>query len=201
MTGRVVSVREFGAFVDLGGGVQGLLHISEMGWSRVSDPSQLVKPGDEISVKVLRVDAPDAGSNDKQKVSLGLKQLVEDPWAKVPEKYAVGEVHTGRVTRVADFGAFIELAPGVEALAHASTFEQTGRSGAWSRGVAPGMTAAFEILSIDPDKKRIGVAMLPEGSARAGTADVKPAGAEPAPLEGFASLADKLRGALAPRDK
>ena len=78
MTGRVASVREFGAFVDLGGGVQGLLHVSEMGWSRVSDTSQVVKPGEEITVKVLRVD------DDKQKISLGLKQLTADPWSTRP---------------------------------------------------------------------------------------------------------------------
>src|SRR5512132_3596310 len=122
LTGRVVSVREFGAFVDLGGGVQGLLHVSEMGWSRVTDPSQLVKPGDEITVKVLRVDPGDVRSKDKDKISLGLKQLVADPWAGVGDKYAVGQVHAGRVTRLTDFGAFVELEPGVEALAHASTF-------------------------------------------------------------------------------
>ena len=74
------------------------------------------------------------------------------------------------MTRVADFGAFVELEPGIEALAHASTFPPTGRSEGWSRQVAPGMTGAFEILSIDPEKKRIGVALLPEGSARAGGA-------------------------------
>src|SRR4051812_6461826 len=108
MTGRVTSVREFGAFVDLGGGVQGLLHVSKMGWSRVSDTSQAVKPGEEIPVKVLRVD------EDKQKISLGLKQLTADPWSRVEATYAVGEVRTGRVTRVADFGAFVELEPGIE---------------------------------------------------------------------------------------
>jgi small subunit ribosomal protein S1 len=80
----------------------------------------------------------------------------------------VGQVRTGRVTRVSDFGAFIELEPGVEALAHASTFAPTGRSEGWSSQVAPDMTGAFEILSIDLEKKRIGVALLPEGSARAG---------------------------------
>jgi small subunit ribosomal protein S1 len=162
ITGRVASVREFGAFVDLGGGVQGLLHVSEMAWSRVSDPSQVLKAGDEITVKVLRVD------DDKQKISLGLKQLAADPWSSVHETYQVGQVRTGRVTRVADFGAFIELEPGVEALAHASTFAPTGRSEGWSSQVAPDMTGAFEILSIDLEKKRIGVALLPEGSARAG---------------------------------
>ena len=164
MTGRVASVREFGAFVDLGGGVQGLLHISEMGWSRVLDPSQIVKPGDEITVKVLSVD------DDKQKISLGLKQLTADPWSKVQETYEVGQVRTGRVTRVTDFGAFVELEPGVEALAHASTFAPTGRPKGWSGEVTPDMTAAFEILSIDLEKKRIGVALVPEGSTRARSA-------------------------------
>ena len=161
MTGRVTSVRDFGAFVDLGAGVQGLLHVSEMGWSRVSDPSQVVKPGEEITVTVLRVD------DDKQKISLGLKQLTADPWSRVHETYEVGQVRTGRVTRIADFGAFVELEPGVEALAHASTFAPTGHRDGWSRQVPLEMTAAFEILSIDLDKKRIGVALVPEGSARA----------------------------------
>ena len=127
MTGRVTSVREFGAFVDLGGGVQGLLHVSEMGWSRVSDPSQVVKPGEEITVKVLRVD------DDQQKISLGLKQLTADPWSSVHATYEVGQVVTGRVTRLAEFGAFVELEPGVEALAHVSTFAPTGRLEEWSR--------------------------------------------------------------------
>jgi small subunit ribosomal protein S1 len=161
MIGRVTSVREFGAFVDLGGGVQGLLHVSEMGWSRVSDPSQLLKPGEEITVKILRVD------EDKQKISLGLKQLTADPWSGVHATYEPGQVRTGRVTRVVEFGAFVELEPGVEGLAHASTFAPTGRSDGWSTLVTPGMTGAFEILSIDLEKKRIGVALVPEGSARA----------------------------------
>jgi small subunit ribosomal protein S1 len=169
--GRVVSVREFGAFVDLGGGVQGLLHISEMGWSRVTDPSQIVKPGDEITVKILRVDPAE---NEKQKISLGLKQLMDDPWSKAAESYTVGQVRDGRVTRVTEFGAFVELEPGVEGLAHASTFPPTGRPGGWTSQIAPEMTGTFEILSVDPEKKRIGVAMLPEGSARAGRAAPAP---------------------------
>jgi small subunit ribosomal protein S1 len=160
--GRVISVRDFGAFVDLGGGVQGLLHVSEMGWSRVSDTSQVVTAGEEIAVKVLRVD------EGTQKIALGLKQLTEDPWSRVPETYQVGQVRDGRVTRVAEFGAFVELEPGVEALAHASTFPPTGRSQGWSSSVPPGMKGSFEILSIDLEKKRIGVALLAEGSARAG---------------------------------
>jgi small subunit ribosomal protein S1 len=161
LSGRVTSVRDFGAFVDLGGGVQGLLHVSEMGWSRVSDPSQVVKPGETITVKVLRVD------EDTQKIALGLKQLSDDPWSTVGTNYEVGQVRTGRVTRVADFGAFIELEPGIEALAHASTFSPTGQRDGWSRTIAPGTTGAFEILSIDPEHRRIGVALLEPGSSRA----------------------------------
>jgi small subunit ribosomal protein S1 len=161
LTGRVASVREFGAFIDLGGGVQGLLHISEMGWAHVADPSQVVQPGQEVTVKVLQVDEA------KGKISLGLKQLTADPWSRVASTYEVGQVLTGRVTRVLDFGAFVELEPGVEGLAHASTFAPTGRSGGWSASIPPGMTGAFEVLSIDLEKKRIGVALLPEGSARA----------------------------------
>jgi small subunit ribosomal protein S1 len=165
LTGRVTSVREFGAFVDLGAGVQGLLHVSEMGWSRVSDTSQVVTPGEEITVKVLRID------DETQKIALGLKQLSADPWSTVEATYAVGQVCTGRVTRLAEFGAFVELEPGVEGLAHASTFAPTGHSRGWSRSVVVGVTAAFEILSIDLEKKRIGVALVEEGSARAaGTA-------------------------------
>jgi small subunit ribosomal protein S1 len=161
MTGRVTSVREFGAFVDLGAGVQGLLHVSEMAWSRVSAPLEIVKAGEEITVKVLRVD------EEKQKISLGLKQLSADPWSSVCDVYKVGQLRAGRVTRVAEFGAFVELEPGIEGLAHASTFAPTGRSGGWSGQVAPGMTGTFEILAIDLDQKRIGVALVQEGLARA----------------------------------
>ena len=165
LTGRVASVREFGAFVDLGAGVQGLLHVSEMGWSRVSDTSQVVTPGETITVKVLRVDEA------TQKIALGLKQLTGDPWSTVQTTYAVGDVRTGRVTRLTDFGAFVELEPGVEGLAHVSTFAPTGHSKGWTQSVAIGTTADFEILSIDLEKKRIGVALVEEASARAaGTA-------------------------------
>ena len=205
MTGRVTSVREFGAFVDLGGGVQGLLHVSEMGWSRVSDTSQVVQPGDQITVKVLRVD------DDQHKISLGLKQLTADPWVRVQTTYEIGQVRTGRVTRVTEFGAFVELEPGIEGLAHASTFAPTGRSQGWSTQVAPEMTGAFEILSIDLEKKRIGLALVPEDSARARGASLSPPEIvqrtentereDVAPAEGFGSLADKLRGALQPREK
>jgi small subunit ribosomal protein S1 len=161
LTGRVASVRDFGAFVDLGGGVQGLLHVSEMAWSRVAAPADVVKPGDEITVKVLRVE------EDGKKIALGLKQLTADPWTKVSETYEVGQTRVGRVTRVADFGAFVELEPGIEALAHVSTFAPTGQAGTWSTSVTPGMVGVFEILNIDLERKRIGVALVMKGEAPA----------------------------------
>ncbi len=195
ITGRVISVRDFGAFVDLGAGVQGLLHVSDMGWSRVGKTSDVVRPGDEITVKVLEVD------QDKQKISLGLKQLSYDPWSKVATTYQVGDVRSGRVTRVVEFGAFVELEPGIEGLAHASTFTSTGQPKGWSASIRPGMTAAFEILSIDPDKKRIGLALLPEGSARAPKEpDEDRARDEASSSGGFGLMGDKLRDALKPRD-
>ena len=193
LPGRVTSVREFGAFVDLGAGIQGLLHVSEMSWSRVPDASQLVAPGQDVMVQVLRVE------DDTQKIALSLKHLSADPWSEVPARYEVGQLRPGRVTRLAEFGAFVELEPGVEALAHASTFTPTGRSDGWSRSVAVGTTAAFEILSIDLEKKRIGVALVDGFSDGDGDAPPVQPGAESA--QGFGSLADKLRGALEPRRK
>src|SRR6185503_15679310 len=146
--GRVVSVPDFGAFVDLGGGIQGLLHVSDMSWSRAATPGAVVAAGDQITVKVLRVD------EGTGRISLGLKQLQDDPWSTVATTYQVGQVRTGRVTRVAEFGAFVELAPGIEGLAHATTFPPTSRPGSWAQSVPVGATATFEILSLDLSQKR-----------------------------------------------
>ena len=161
IAGRVVSVLDFGAFVELGGGIQGLLHVSEMSWSRVNSANEVLAVGDQITVKVLRVD------DATQKISLGLKQLQGDPWTAAAAGYEVGQVLGGRVTRVADFGAFVEIAPGVEGLAHVSTFAPTGRAGGWAKSVAAGQTGAFQILTIDLEQKRIGLALVEEGSSRA----------------------------------
>jgi ribosomal protein S1 len=181
-----------------------------MGWSRVSDPSQVVAPGMDITVKVLRVD------DETQKIALGLKQLSADPWATVQSRYEAGQVRTGRVVRLAEFGAFVELEPGIEGLAHASTFAPSGHSKGWTRSVPVGMAAAFEILSIDLEKKRIALAPVEQGSTREAGAvpstaatdspDVEEVtehagGEDAAPAEAFGSLADKLRGALKRRNK
>jgi small subunit ribosomal protein S1 len=152
-------VREFGAFVDLGGGVQGLLHVSEMGWSRVSDTSAVVAPGDEITVKVLRVD------DDTQKIALGLKQLSADPWLTVKTTYRGGS--GAQWPRDAPHGVWgvRRARAGIEGLAHAPRSRRRALEGVVPIG-RRGMTAAFEILSIDLEKKRIGVALVEEGSTR-----------------------------------
>lgn len=194
VTGRVVSVPAFGAFVDLGGGVQGLLHVSEMGWSRVTDPSALFKPGDEVTVKVLRVD------EERQKIALGLKQLESDPWSRVAETYQAGQVLSGRVTRVADFGAFIELEPGVEGLAHAETFPSSGQRDGWSRNtVSVGAVVHVMVLEVDPEARRLSLSVKAVEDARL-AADVREYKERDDATPAFGSLADQLRGALKPKD-
>jgi small subunit ribosomal protein S1 len=198
LTGRVASVRSFGAFVDFGGGVQGLLHVSEMGWSRIADPNEVVQSGDEITVKVLEVD------HDKGRISLGLKQLEVDPWSGAQDTYEVGQVLKGNVTRLAEFGAFVELEPGIEALAHVSTFPQSGKRDEWKAGLAPGTEVVVEIQTFDPERKRIGVAVMQDRSAKAEEkSDVREfvERQDETKGEGLGSLADSLREAFRKRDE
>jgi small subunit ribosomal protein S1 len=194
VTGRVVSVREFGAFVDLGG-VQGLLHISEMAWSRVADPSQLVKPGDEITVKVLQV------SDDREKISLGLKQLTEDPWAAVDTRYHAGDVRSGRITRAAQFGAFVELEPGVQGLIPLSEAGE-GRDVDVKKAFPVGATVEVVVLEVDAAARRIRLSSRAVQQAKeADEVREYTERADSGQAEGFGSLADKLRGALTRRDQ
>jgi ribosomal protein S1 len=168
-----------------------------MGWSRVADATKVLTPGQDVEVKVLRLDP------ETQKIALGLKQLAPDPWESVSSKYEVGQVKFGRVTRHAEFGAFIEFEPGIEGLAHVSTFPPTGSPRAWTRAVPIGKVAAFEILTIDADKRRIGVSLVPEGTARATPREDASETNEPQshtePSPSFGSMADKLRDAFKDR--
>jgi small subunit ribosomal protein S1 len=190
LTGRVVSVRDFGAFVDLGSGVQGLLHVSEMSWARVSDASSVVQPGDQITVRVLRVDA------DAQKISLGLKQLAGDPWAKALETYHIGQVRSGRVTRAAPFGVFVELEPGVEGLVPASE-TGIGRDADLKRAFPPGSEMHVVVKEVDAPARRMRLSVTAVQQADEAAEVREYAGrADAAPADGFGSLADKLRGAL-----
>jgi small subunit ribosomal protein S1 len=148
VTGRVVSVPAFGAFVDVGGGVQGLLHVADMSWSRVANPGELVAAGDQVTVKVLRVDEATG------KIALGLKQLQDDPWTTAASRYEVGRPQLGRVTRVADFGVFVELEPGVTGLIPAaeSGFD---RQTDLRKALPTGTELEVVVLEVDAEARRI----------------------------------------------
>jgi small subunit ribosomal protein S1 len=152
VTGRVKNVTEYGVFIDLGG-LDGLLHITDMSWKRIRHPKEMVQIGDELQLKVLGFDP------DEKKVSLGLKQLVSDPWEKINEKYPQGEKFTGKVTNLADYGAFVELGEGVEGLVHISEMSWTRKLRHPSQMVKPGDEVEVVILGIDPDRKRISLGM------------------------------------------
>ncbi|HKQ62578.1 MAG TPA: S1 RNA-binding domain-containing protein, partial [Candidatus Polarisedimenticolaceae bacterium] len=147
MQGRVAGLAEFGAFVDLGAGVMGLVHVSELGHSRVTRVDRVVKLGDTVRVKVLKLDA------DTGKVSLSIRQASEDPWQAVGDRFHAGQVCPGRVKRLASFGAFVELEPGVEALAPASEFPPA--EGGWCHGLEPEQLRDWRVLSVDPAQRRI----------------------------------------------
>ena len=152
VTGTVRSLVPFGAFVDLGG-VDGLLHISEMAHSRVSKPEDVVTLGQEVTVRILKIDAA------TRNISLGLKQLQPEPWATVPDRLKVGERVKGPVTRIMEFGAFVEIEPGVEGLIHISEMSWGKKVRHPSDVVKPGDVVDAEILSIKPDERRIALGL------------------------------------------
>lgn len=147
LEGTVKSITDFGAFIDLGG-VDGLLHISEMSWTRIKHPSELLEPGQTIRTQVLRLD-PERG-----KISLGLRQVQGNPWQDVAEKFIPGQIFAGRVVRLADFGVFVELEPGVDGLVHISQLADY-RVERPADVVNVGDTIAVKVLSVDPERKRI----------------------------------------------
>jgi (E)-4-hydroxy-3-methyl-but-2-enyl pyrophosphate reductase len=149
--GVVKGLTDFGVFVDLGG-VDGLLHISELAWGRVKHPSEVVREGEEIEVKVLRVD------KEKGKISLGRKQVLPDPWLDVERKYPVGAVVTGEVTRTAPFGAFVQLEPGVEGLVHISevAYHHVAKP---DDAVSSGDVVRVKVLRVRPDERRISLSI------------------------------------------
>ena len=158
--GVVRRLTNFGAFVDIGG-VDGLLHVSEMAWYRVNHPSDLLKEGDEIDVYVLGVDA------ENEKISLGLKQLTPNPWSLAAEKYAEGSVISAKVMRTTNFGAFLEVEPGVEGLVHISQLANH-RVEKTEDVVKPGDVVDVKVLAVDPEAKRMSLsikATLPEDAA------------------------------------
>jgi small subunit ribosomal protein S1 len=150
--GQIKNLTDYGAFVDLGG-VDGLLHVTDMSWGRLQNPSELFRVGDSIQVKVLKFD------RDRERVSLGYKQLLPDPWSSVDERFPVGTRVPGRIASVADYGAFVELENGVEGLVHVSEMSWSKRVKHPSKLVNPGDAVEVEVLSVDPKARRISLGM------------------------------------------
>ncbi len=150
--GTVKNLTDYGAFVDLGG-LDGLLHVTDMSWGRVNHPSDLVKVGDEIEVVVLKFD------RETERVSLGTKQLTDDPWAHVPEKYPAGSRVKGRVTNVTDYGAFVELEGGVEGLVHVSEMSWSKKIKNPAKVVSPGDTVEAIVSDVNPEARRISLSL------------------------------------------
>jgi small subunit ribosomal protein S1 len=152
LRGVVKNLTDYGAFVDLGG-LDGLLHVTDMSWGRVNHPSDLVKVGDEIDVVVLKFD------RETERVSLGTKQLTEDPWALVPDKYPPGSRVAGRVTNVTDYGAFVELEEGVEGLVHVSEMSWSKKVKSPSKVVSPGDQVEAIVTDVNRDARRISLSL------------------------------------------
>jgi small subunit ribosomal protein S1 len=152
--GKVVSITNYGAFVELEKGVEGLVHISEMSWTRnVKHPSKLVSIGDEIEAVVLKVD------RDDEKISLGMKQIEEDPWLALPEKYPVNTRVQGKVRNLTSFGAFVEIEPGIDGLIHISDMSWTKRVQHPSEVLRKGDDVEVVVLGVDPENKRISLGL------------------------------------------
>jgi small subunit ribosomal protein S1 len=150
--GQIKNLTDYGAFVDLGG-IDGLLHVTDMSWGRLQNPAELFKVGETVQVKVLKFD------RERERVSLGYKQLQPDPWESVEERFVIGSKVHGSVASVTDYGAFIELEPGVEGLVHVSEMSWSKRMKHPSKLVNVGDTVEAEVLGVDPKARRISLGM------------------------------------------
>ena len=152
MTGIVKNITDYGAFIDLGG-IDGLLHVTDMSWGRAQHPSELFKVNDEVEVTVLKFDP------ETERVSLGYKQLHDDPWTSAPERYPVGQRVNGKTVSLTDYGAFIELEPGVEGLIHVSEMSWSKRVKHPSKLLTVGDTIESMVLGVDPEARRISLGL------------------------------------------
>ncbi len=150
--GVVKNITEYGAFVDLGG-VDGLLHVTDMAWRRVNHPSEILSIGETIKVQVIKI------NKETHRISLGMKQLMEDPWDTVERKYSLGSVHKGRVTNITDYGAFVELEPGVEGLVHVSEMSWTKKNVHPGKIVSTSQEVDVMVLEIDSGKRRVSLGL------------------------------------------
>src|SRR6201991_1446025 len=150
--GVVKNITDYGAFVDLGG-VDGLLHVTDIAWRRVSHPTEVLSVGQNVTVQIIKI------NHETQRISLGMKQLQTDPWEGVGAKYPVGVRFKGKVTNVTDYGAFVELEPGVEGLVHVSEMSWVKKNTAPSKLVTPGSEVDVAVLEVDSNKRRISLGM------------------------------------------
>ncbi|MBC6408715.1 MAG: 30S ribosomal protein S1 [Rhodobacteraceae bacterium] len=150
--GVVKNITEYGAFVDLGG-VDGLLHVTDMAWRRVNHPSEILTIGETVKVQVIKI------NKDTHRISLGMKQLMEDPWDLVAVKYPLESTHTGRVTNITDYGAFVELEPGVEGLVHVSEMSWTKKNVHPGKIVSTSQEVEVMVLEIDGSKRRVSLGL------------------------------------------
>jgi small subunit ribosomal protein S1 len=150
--GVVKNITDYGAFIDLGG-IDGLLHVTDMAWRRVNHPSDVVNVGDTVKVQIIRINP------DTQRISLGMKQLQSDPWQGIEAKYPVGARFTGTITNIADYGAFVELEPGVEGLIHVSEMSWTKKNTHPGKIVSTSQQVDVQVLEVDPNKRRISLGL------------------------------------------
>jgi len=189
--GIVRRLTDFGAFVDLGG-VDGLIHITDLSWGRIKHPSDVVKPNQEVDVKILSLD------RERERIQLGYKQLQPHPWDAAVEKYPQGEIVNGKVVRITDFGAFVELEPGLDGLVHISQCSTT-RVAKVEDAVKVGDEVKVKVLSVDPEKKRISLSIrqavepepVAETAAEAGADEYEVVATEDSVAEKFATPAEE----------
>ena len=187
--GLVRSVRDFGAFVDIGNGVEGLIHVSQLSWDRVENPAEVLQPGQKVRVVVKKID------RQTGKIGLSARDLVESPWKHAAEKYHVGATVRGRVSRIAQFGAFVRLEPGVEGLVHVSEIA-TRHIRSVADAVKEGEEVECRVLAVDPDEQRMSLSIKALAAAPAREAADEPAEASPPSAPKRPSRSGPLKGGL-----
>jgi small subunit ribosomal protein S1 len=184
--GVVKTLKDYGAFVNIGP-VDGFLHIGEISWSRINHPKDVLAEGQEVDVKILKLDA------DKKRISLGMKQLAQNPWSHASEQYAQGRTVSGKVTRITEFGAFVELEPGLEGMVHISELAWR-RVGSVGEILKVGETRDFQVVEVDTKRKRVSLSLKALEKRPEPPKSEKPEEPEPAPVEPRKPRNTNLRG-------
>lgn len=192
VSGHVTSLADFGAFVDIGG-ADGLIHLSEISWNRVNHPSEVLQPNQLVTVKIIAID------RERKRIGLSLKQLEPEPWSNLSDRFAVGSIVDGTITRLADFGAFARLDGNIEGLVHVSELSDDGRPAA--EVVQPGERVTLRVIRVDPDRKRVGLSLkraapdYDELAAGPAVADLDAEAPPSAPPEGDPSASEPAEDA------